>query len=79
VQIVPRDNPLPCDAKMLGRITAAAFGQRRKMLRQSLRSLGLDPLPLLAAAEIEPTRRAEEIPVEGFVKLAKVFSAQAGK
>lgn len=79
VQIVPRDNPLPCDAKMLGRITAAAFGQRRKMLRQSLRSLGLDPLPLLAAAEIEPTRRAEEIPVEGFVKLANAFAAQAGK
>ncbi|HRF07417.1 MAG TPA: 16S rRNA (adenine(1518)-N(6)/adenine(1519)-N(6))-dimethyltransferase RsmA [Xanthobacteraceae bacterium] len=79
VQIVPHSNPLPCDAKMLGRITAAAFGQRRKMLRQSLRSLGTDPLPLLAAAEIEPTRRAEEIPVEGFVKLANAFAAQAGK
>ena len=79
VQIVPHPDPLPCDAKLLGRITAAAFGQRRKMLRQSLRSLGLDPLPLLAAAEIEPTRRAEEIPVEGFVKLANAFAAQAGK
>lgn len=79
VQIVPHRDPLPCDAKMLGRVTAAAFGQRRKMLRQSLRSLGLDPLPLLAAAGIEPTRRAEEIPVEGFVKLANAFAAQAGK
>lgn len=79
VQIVPHSNPLPCDAKMLGRITAAAFGQRRKMLRQSLRSLGTDPLQLLAAAEIEPTRRAEEIPVEGFVKLANAFAEQAGK
>jgi 16S rRNA (adenine1518-N6/adenine1519-N6)-dimethyltransferase len=79
VQIVPHSNPLPCNARMLGRITAAAFGQRRKMLRQSLRSLGLDPLPLLAAADIEPTRRAEEIPVEGFVKLANAFAAQAGK
>ncbi|MBY0531263.1 MAG: 16S rRNA (adenine(1518)-N(6)/adenine(1519)-N(6))-dimethyltransferase RsmA [Xanthobacteraceae bacterium] len=75
VQIVPHSNPLPCDAKVLGRVTAAAFGQRRKMLRQSLRSLGVDPLPLLAEAEIEPTRRAEEIPVEGFVRLANLFAA----
>ena len=52
-------------------MTEAAFGQRRKMLRQSLKSLGRDPLPLLAAAGIEPTARAEEIPVEGFVRLAR--------
>lgn len=75
VQIVPHSNPLPCDAKMLGRVTAAAFGQRRKMLRQSLRSLGVDAAALLAAAEIEPTKRAEEIPVEGFVRLANAFAA----
>ena len=75
VQIVPRENPLPCDAKILGQVTAAAFGQRRKMLRQSLRSLGIDAAALLAAAEIEPTKRAEEIPVEGFVRLANVFAA----
>lgn len=75
VQIVPRENPLPCDAKLLGRVTAAAFGQRRKMLRQSLRSLGVDAAALLTAAEIEPTKRAEEIPVEGFVRLANVFAA----
>jgi len=75
VQIVPRENPLPCDAKILGQVTAAAFGQRRKMLRQSLRSLGLDAAALLAAAEIEPTKRAEEIPVEGFVRLANVAAA----
>jgi 16S rRNA (adenine1518-N6/adenine1519-N6)-dimethyltransferase len=43
------------------------------MLRQSLRSLGTDPLPLLAAAGIEPTARAEEIPVEGFVALARLM------
>jgi 16S rRNA (adenine1518-N6/adenine1519-N6)-dimethyltransferase len=79
VQIVPRETPLPCDAKILGRVTAAAFGQRRKMLRQSLRSLGTDPLPLLATAEIEPTRRAEEIPVEGFVRLANAFTATGNK
>jgi len=75
VQIVPRENPLPCDAKILGQVTAAAFGQRRKMLRQSLRSLGVDAAALLAAAAIEPTRRAEEIPVEGFVRLANEFAA----
>ena len=43
------------------------------MLRQSLKSLGPDPLPLLAAAGIEPTARAEEIPVEGFVALARAL------
>jgi 16S rRNA (adenine1518-N6/adenine1519-N6)-dimethyltransferase len=75
VQIVPRENPLPCDAKILGRVTAAAFGQRRKMLRQSLRSLGVDAAALLQAAELEPTKRAEEIPVEGFVRLANAFAA----
>lgn len=75
VQIVPRENPLACDAKILGRVTAAAFGQRRKMLRQSLRSLGTDTASLLAEAEIEPTKRAEEIPVEGFVRLANAFAA----
>src|SRR5215470_13781044 len=67
VRLVPRAAPLACDRATLERITAAAFGQRRKMLRQSLRSLGVDPMPLLAAAGIEPTARAEEISVEGFV------------
>lgn len=76
VHLVPRTAPLPCNAAILSRVTASAFGQRRKMLRQSLRSLGLDPLPLLAEAEIEPTRRAEEIPVEGFVRLANAVSAR---
>ncbi len=79
VHIVPREAPLACDAKMLARVTAAAFGQRRKMLRQSLRTLGIDPLPLLATAEIEPTRRAEEIPVEGFVRLANAFAATGSR
>ena len=55
----------PAIRATLERVTAAAFGQRRKMLRQSLKSLGGDPLALLAAAGIEPTARAEDIPVEG--------------
>jgi 16S rRNA (adenine1518-N6/adenine1519-N6)-dimethyltransferase len=56
-------------------VTAAAFGQRRKMLRQSLRSLGVDTAALLAAAGIDPTARAEEIPVEGFVALTRAYYA----
>ena len=53
---------------MLGRVTAAAFGQRRKMLRQSLKSLGGEAL--LETAGIDPTRRAETLSVEEFVALA---------
>jgi 16S rRNA (adenine1518-N6/adenine1519-N6)-dimethyltransferase len=74
VELVPRAAPLACDPRALQRMTQAAFGQRRKMLRQSLKSLGVDPLDLLAAAGIEPTARAEEIPVEGFVALARAFT-----
>jgi len=70
VRLVPRPDPLPCDRAALERVTEAAFGQRRKMLRQSLRTLGPDPKPLLAAAGIAETARAEDIPVEGFVALA---------
>jgi 16S rRNA (adenine1518-N6/adenine1519-N6)-dimethyltransferase len=73
VRLVPRQTPLPADAAILERVTAAAFGQRRKMLRQSLRSLGPDPAELLAAAGIEGTRRAEEIDVAGFVGLTKAL------
>jgi 16S rRNA (adenine1518-N6/adenine1519-N6)-dimethyltransferase len=82
VRLVPRPAPLPCSLTALERVTAAAFGQRRKMLRQSLRALGQewskDPQPLLAAAGIDPTARAEEIPVEGFVALANGLDALAG-
>lgn len=73
IEVRPRPAPLPCDAQALQRLTQAAFGQRRKMLRQSLRSLGLDPAPLLAAAGIAETVRAEDIPVEGFVALARAW------
>ncbi len=76
VSLLPRAAPLPCERHALERVTQAAFGQRRKMLRQSLKSLGSDPLPLLEAAEIEPTARAEDVPVAGFVALARAFVAQ---
>jgi 16S rRNA (adenine1518-N6/adenine1519-N6)-dimethyltransferase len=74
ISLVPRKSPLACERRALERVTEAAFGQRRKMLRQSLKSLGIDPLALLAAAGIEPTARAEEIPVAGFVALARAFA-----
>jgi 16S rRNA (adenine1518-N6/adenine1519-N6)-dimethyltransferase len=75
IELVPRRAPLPCESVVLQKVTEAAFGQRRKMLRQSLKSLGRDPLPLLAAAGIEPTARAEDIPVEGFVALARAWAS----
>jgi 16S rRNA (adenine1518-N6/adenine1519-N6)-dimethyltransferase len=75
IELIPRATPLACNSAILQRVTEAAFGQRRKMLRQSLKTLGTDPSPLLAAAGIEPTARAEEIPVEGFVALARAFEA----
>ena len=77
VRLTPYPEPPICDATALQRITEAAFGQRRKMLRQSLKSLGVDAAVLLAEAGIDPTARAEEIPVEGFVGLARVFAEQA--
>lgn len=76
VEVVPRARPLACERRALERVTEAAFGQRRKMLRQSLKSLGADTSALLEAAAIEPTARAEDIPVEGFVALARAFTAR---
>lgn len=58
----------------LERVTAAAFGQRRKMLRQSLKTLGVAPESLLAAAGLAGTERAEDIGLEQFCALARGFS-----
>jgi 16S rRNA (adenine1518-N6/adenine1519-N6)-dimethyltransferase len=71
VRLIPRAAPEPCDRRMLEQVAAAAFGQRRKMLRQSLKSLSVDPARLAAAADIDATRRAETIPVTGFVAMAR--------
>ncbi|WP_353642012.1 16S rRNA (adenine(1518)-N(6)/adenine(1519)-N(6))-dimethyltransferase RsmA [Mesorhizobium sp. WSM2239] len=68
VHLVPRPAPLPADVRTLGRVTEAAFGQRRKMLRQSLKSM--EGARLLEAAGIDGTRRAETLSVEEFVALA---------
>ena len=78
VELMPRPNPEPCDRAMLSRVTEAAFGQRRKMLRQSLKTLLPDPIPVLEAVGIAPTDRAEHIPVEGFVRLARAAKAALG-
>jgi 16S rRNA (adenine1518-N6/adenine1519-N6)-dimethyltransferase len=61
----------------LSRLTAAAFGQRRKMLRASLRSLSADIETVLRAADIDPTTRAEQLSLEHFCRLSRVLDAQA--
>ena len=70
VTLIPRPAPLaPASFAALERVTAAAFGQRRKMLRGSLKALGIDP----AAVGIDATRRAEELSVEQFCALARLL------
>jgi 16S rRNA (adenine1518-N6/adenine1519-N6)-dimethyltransferase len=76
VQLTPRARFLACDTATLETVTAAAFGQRRKMLRQSLRGLHGEATKLLAAAGIDPTKRAEDIDVAGFVALANAWDAE---
>ncbi|MCZ7656429.1 MAG: 16S rRNA (adenine(1518)-N(6)/adenine(1519)-N(6))-dimethyltransferase RsmA [Xanthobacteraceae bacterium] len=73
VRLTPRPDPLPCERRALERVTAVAFGQRRKMLRQSLKPLG-DASALLGEAGLAPQARAEEIPVEGYVALARALA-----
>lgn len=74
VQLVPRLRPEPCEQRLLERVTLAAFGQRRKMLRQSLKAVTPDPQPMIEAAGLSPTARAEEVPVSGFVHLANALA-----
>ncbi|MGU3360256.1 16S rRNA (adenine(1518)-N(6)/adenine(1519)-N(6))-dimethyltransferase RsmA [Methylobacterium sp. M6A4_1b] len=73
VRLTPRRDPLPCSVQALEAITRAAFGQRRKMLRQSLKAAVPDPARLLAAAGIPETARAEEVPVSAFVAMAQAY------
>ena len=79
VALTPRPQPLAPSSKVtLERVTAAAFGQRRKMLRQSLKSLGGDPLALLETAGITETARAETLTVEEFCALARALDEREG-
>lgn len=71
VHIEPNPKPLPCSLAKLERVTHAAFGQRRKMLRQSLKPLGGEAL--LNKAEIDPSRRAETLEIEEFCRIANLI------
>ena len=74
VQIVPLAQPrYDCSAKALELITRTAFGQRRKMLRSSLKKINGEQL--LAAAGIDPEARPQQLDIESFCKLARQFEA----
>jgi 16S rRNA (adenine1518-N6/adenine1519-N6)-dimethyltransferase len=74
VRLTPRaDRPEPRRLDALQKITAAAFGQRRKMLRASLKALGGEPL--IEAAGLDPQARAETVDVDGFLRLADAWTA----
>ncbi len=76
VRLEPRAEPLaPCDLQALERITASAFGQRRKMLRQSLKGLAPDAEARIFAAGIAPTERPEDLSIAQFAALARAFAA----
>ncbi len=70
IELIPREAPLfEAEKSKLEAVTRAAFGQRRKMLRSSLKSIDLDP----AKAGIEPTLRAEQLSIEQFCALARML------
>lgn len=76
VNLTPRGEPLALAERAdLEAVTKAAFGQRRKMLRVSLKALGIDPLPLLAQTGVAPTARAEELDVATFCAIARAYGA----
>jgi 16S rRNA (adenine1518-N6/adenine1519-N6)-dimethyltransferase len=78
VELVPTADPAPpCDIAVLEKVTAAAFGQRRKMLRSSLRQITPDAEALLNSLGIAPTARAEELAVADFARLANALGRRA--
>jgi 16S rRNA (adenine1518-N6/adenine1519-N6)-dimethyltransferase len=78
-RLIPRAAPShPAKAQTLQKVTAAAFGQRRKMLRQSLKALGGDTLAILEAAGVKETARAEELSVADFCRLSEAWEAEGG-
>lgn len=79
VELTPRPQPRPpCSLRALETVTGAAFGQRRKMLRASLRQISSDPEQLLDSVGIEPTARAEQLTVSQFCELANALAASGG-
>ena len=79
VSLVPRAEPLaPARRDRLEKVVASGFGQRRKMLRTALKTLGVDTAELLKMSDIDPEKRAEELTVEQFCTLARSFHALSG-
>jgi 16S rRNA (adenine1518-N6/adenine1519-N6)-dimethyltransferase len=76
VRFEPRADAAPLAVSAVEAVTAAAFGQRRKMLRSSLKSLWAEPGPVLAATGITPTARAEELSVKVFLDLARYLEGR---
>jgi 16S rRNA (adenine1518-N6/adenine1519-N6)-dimethyltransferase len=77
VEFLPKPAPEPsCDIATLEKVTAAAFGQRRKMLRSALRQITPDSETLLLALGLDPKARAEELAVADFVRIANVLKSQ---
>jgi 16S rRNA (adenine1518-N6/adenine1519-N6)-dimethyltransferase len=77
LRVLPRSEPLvPAPRLALERVTAAAFGQRRKMLRTSLKPLGIPVAQLLERAGVAPTARAEELSIAEFCALARALDGQ---
>jgi len=75
VEFIPRVEPEPAGStEALQKVVAAAFGQRRKMLRQSLKTAMQDPEKILESAGIEPTLRAEVLTVSDFCNLARIWN-----
>lgn len=76
VELVPTQSPEPpCAVAMLEKVTAAAFGQRRKMLRSSLRQLTPDAEELLVSLGLDPTARAEELQIGDFCRIANALAS----
>jgi 16S rRNA (adenine1518-N6/adenine1519-N6)-dimethyltransferase len=73
VHLVPRPVAGDVSVREVELVTRAAFGQRRKMIRQSLKATGVPVERLLAAADLRGDERAEELPVEAFLKMAKAL------
>ena len=76
VHIEPKDQPADVDPKVIERLTEAAFGQRRKMLRSSLKQMP-DALDAAQAIGIDTERRPETLSVDEWVKLARILSSRS--
>jgi 16S rRNA (adenine1518-N6/adenine1519-N6)-dimethyltransferase len=77
VHLMPKAVDTSVPVRLLETVTKAAFGQRRKMVRQSLKSLGVPVPPLLEAAGLVGDERAEQLPVETFLSLAQALTAKS--